>query len=367
MPLAQLQSAEGTVEQAIETVERWRSFDPLNEDIYLRLMQLHLTTGNRIAALKTYKTCVDILRAKISAKPSHKLVTLAESIRNASLPHRMKSHASGEPSASSVHSLLNVPFVGRAAEFSRLMSLYEQTSSGQPQVVLIEGEAGIGKSRLAAAFLDWARVQGVVLFTGRAYKISKRLPYQPLLDSLRVVVTQRPDLPLLLSEIWLAELSRLLPELRERYPHLPQPTADEAFASSRFFEALARLSQSFAAQAPLIIFIDDIQWTDEATLDALHYQVRRWTECATPALLLLVRRNETRSMDAWLAEGLANLKNIAPLTRMELVPLPERYLPDGPIILRCQRKNRQLSKENTLSSVKPSAVSGSTPQPRALR
>src|SRR6266571_1068609 len=84
--LSQLQSAEGEIEQAIATVERWRCFDPLNEDISLRLMQLHFLTGNRIAALKTYETYKDVLRTELSAKPSRKLVALAEVLRNASPP-----------------------------------------------------------------------------------------------------------------------------------------------------------------------------------------------------------------------------------------------------------------------------------------
>ena len=63
--LSQLQSAEGEIEQAIATVERWRCFDPLNEDISLRLMQLQFVTGNRIAALKTYETYQDVLMTEL--------------------------------------------------------------------------------------------------------------------------------------------------------------------------------------------------------------------------------------------------------------------------------------------------------------
>ncbi|HBE27819.1 MAG TPA: hypothetical protein DDW25_02900, partial [Ktedonobacter sp.] len=81
--LSQLQIAEGALEQAIETVERWRSFDPLNEDISLRLMHLQFASGNRIAALKTYETYQDVLMTELSAKPSRKLGALAEVLRNA--------------------------------------------------------------------------------------------------------------------------------------------------------------------------------------------------------------------------------------------------------------------------------------------
>src|SRR5260370_12867708 len=70
--LSQLQSAEGSLEQAIETVERWRSFDPLNDGISLRLMQLQFASGNRTAALKTSETYQDVLMTELSARPSRK-------------------------------------------------------------------------------------------------------------------------------------------------------------------------------------------------------------------------------------------------------------------------------------------------------
>ena len=203
--------AEGALEQAIETVERWRSFDLLNEDISLRLMQLQLATGNRIAALKTYETCVEVLMTELSAKPSPKLLVLAEVLRNASPPRG--THSGAGRRTSTVRPLLDVPFVGRGADFSRLMTLYEQATSGQAQVVLLEGEAGIGKTRLAAEFLAWVRAQGADVLEGRAFPTSLCLSYQPLLEALRTRLEQEHDLRQLLSDPWLAELSHLLPDL----------------------------------------------------------------------------------------------------------------------------------------------------------
>src|SRR2546423_1274009 len=177
--LSQLQSAEGELEQAIATVERWRSFDPLNEDVSLRLMQFQFATGNRIAALKTYESYRDVLVKELQAKPSSRMATQAKFIRNASPPPRKNTCEQTRPHPSSARPLLDLPFVGRGAEFSRLMSLSEKASGGQPQVVVIEGEAGIGKSRLAAAFLDWVRAQGADVLEGKAFQASQRLAYQP--------------------------------------------------------------------------------------------------------------------------------------------------------------------------------------------
>ena len=317
--LSQLQSAEGELEQAIETVERWRSFDPLNEDISLRLMQLQFATGNRIAALKTFATYEEVLMTELSAKPSAKLVALAEVLRDASPPRRAYNGVGRR--ISTARPLFDVPFVGRGAELSRLMSLYEQAFRGQPQVVLLKGEAGIGKTRLAAAFLDWVRAQGADVLEGRTFQTSQRLSYQPLLEALRARLEQEHDLRQRLRDPWLAELSRLLPDLRERYPGLPLPTINGAFASSRLFEALARLLQAFAERAPLLIFIDDLQWTDAATLDVFQYLARYWTEHGTPALLLLGMRTETREMEPEKSEWLASLRNTLSLTHLELGPL----------------------------------------------
>src|SRR6266581_1052131 len=317
--LSHLQSAEGEIEQAIATVERWRCFDPLNEDISLRMMQLHFLTGNRIAALKTYETYKDVLMTELSAKPSRKLVALAEVLRNAFPPRGAYSGAGS--CTTTARPLLNVPFVGRGAEASHLMSLYEQASSGHPQVALLEGEAGIGKTRLAAAFLGWVKAQGAEVLEGRAFQTSQRLSHQPLIEALRTRLEQEPDLRQWLGDPWLAELSRLLPDLRERYPDLPPLTINGAFASSRLFEALARLSQALASQAPLLLFADDMQWADGAALDVFQYLTRHWKEHKTPAMLLLSRRTETREMEPEMSDWLAGLSSTISLTRLELGPL----------------------------------------------
>src|SRR6266568_3043703 len=232
--LSQLQSAEGALEQAIATVERWRCFDPLNEGISLRLMQLQFASGKRTAALRTYETYQDVLMTELSAKPSRKFVALAEVLRNA-FPPRAAYSGAGQ-CATTARPLLNVPFVGGGGQVSHLMTLYEQASSGHPQVALLEGEAGIGKTRLAAALLDWVKAQGAEVLEARSFRTSQCLSYQPLLEALRARFEQEPDLRQWLGDPWLTELSRLLPDLRERYPDLPSLTSNGAFASSRLFE-----------------------------------------------------------------------------------------------------------------------------------
>ncbi len=80
------------------------------------------------------------------------------------------------------------------------------------------------------------------------------------------------------EDLWLAELSRLLPELRVRYPDLPTPTEDELTAKGRLFEAVARLLDALCQRAPLVLLVDDLQWVDEASLDLLRYLGYFWKE-----------------------------------------------------------------------------------------
>ena len=320
--LSQLQRAEGALQQAIETVERWRSFDPLNEDIYLRLIQLQFATGNRIAALKTYETCVDVLMKELSARPSTQLVALAEMLRSAPSPLYSPNRFGTTPS--NAPPLIELPFAGREVELSKLVALFERASSGLPQTVMIHGEAGIGKTRLATAFIDWAKAQGAVLLAGRALRTTQSLPYQPLQDMLSVRFEQEEGLRHLLSSSWLAELTQLMPDLRERYPDLSTPTHDKAFAALHLFEALAHLTQALATRSPLLVFIDNMQWVDDATLDVFVYLCRRWVAYGTPALLLLNLRQETRSMEPRLAEWLASLSETISLTQLHLGNLSMR-------------------------------------------
>ncbi len=87
------------------------------------------------------------------------------------------------------------------------------------------------------------------------------------------------------------------------------------------FEALARLGQALAARAPLVLFIDDVQWADAASLDVLHYLARRFAENATPALLLLTLRVLPREVLPRLTEWRAGMERTVPLTHVSLGPL----------------------------------------------
>ncbi len=123
----------------------------------------------------------------------------------------------------------------------------------------------------------------------------------------------------LLSDVWLAELCRLLPELRDRYPDLPVPATDEALGYNRLFEATARLVQIWAARRPLVLLLDDMQWADTATLDLLLYLARSLAEQPAPVLLLLNLRTGADPLpDAQSTWVMALKRTRIPLTALVL-------------------------------------------------
>jgi predicted ATPase len=92
-------------------------------------------------------------------------------------------------------------------------------------------------------------------------------------------------------------------------------------ARNRLFEAVARLGQALAARTMLVLFIDDVQWADAASLDVLHYLARRFAESETPTLLLLTLRMGERAMGPALAEWRTDMERAVPLTHLQLGPL----------------------------------------------
>src|SRR5438105_11477226 len=155
---------------------------------------------------------------------------------------------------------LVAPLTGRTVALRQLVRSFQQARQGQPQAVLVLGEAGIGKTRLAREFVAWVRAQGAEVLSGQAFEMGGRLPYQPLIEALRGQLEEENAPEDLLEDLWLAELARLLPELRVRYPDLPAPTEDELTARGQLFEAVARLVDALARRVPQVLLMADLQW-----------------------------------------------------------------------------------------------------------
>jgi DNA-binding SARP family transcriptional activator len=313
------------LEQARATLTRWLALDPLSEEASRRLMRVHLARSDAVAALQVYATLRTRLAEELQAKPSADTVALAEHVRATAADSRGSRPARSSPSTvETLHSSeLVAPLVGRAAAFTQLVGSFQQARQGRSQAVLVVGEAGIGKTRLAYDFGVWARAQGADVLSGQAFEMGGRLPYQPLVEALRQRLEEENAPEDLLDDLWLAELSRLLPELRVRYPDLPAPTQDELTARLRLFEAVARLMDALDQQAPLVLLLDDLQWVDGASLDLLRYLGRRWIRRGSRVLLLGTIRSEGMELNPQLSADLSDLGRDLPVTRIALQTLSQ--------------------------------------------
>ncbi len=338
--LSEIQFTQGEFSGATETASRWITLDALNENAYRRKMRAHFAAGERGQALDTYEACRAILASELGIEPEQDTAALAERIRTQIPPPPLHTrHAAPRPRRpdNSVDFLGSL-FAGRTNEFQELVHSYERAAAGQPQLVVLRGEAGIGKTRLVSKFLVWASAQGAELLQGGAFENGSHLPFQPLIEALRQRLNQENFSQEILGGVWQASLRKLLPEWPAAAADLPLAARETEISQAQLFETLAQLTLAMAQKAPLVLFVDDLQWTDSATLDLLQYAIRRWRDSAAQSassvqiLLLANLRSEalhpiTQSQQAdgrqgvihWLARVTRELTPV----HIELAPLGE--------------------------------------------
>ena len=308
---------------AIEIASRWVRRAPLSEQAYRRLMAAQALNGQRPAALLTYNQLQETLKNELGLEPSRETVLLANNIDQGRVGAQ---HIEESPTMSRIpttdrQTRLTLPLVGRTDEYSQLVESFHQIGGEKAQAVVLIGAAGVGKTRLVNAFKEWALLDSpeTEVWQGKAFETGGRLAFQPVVEALRKRLDQVNAPEDILEDVWLAELSQLMPELRARYPDLPMSlTGNVNFVRARLFEAVATLGNVLAARRPSILMLDDMQWADADTRDLIHYMARRWAEMKAPILLILTVRQEAYAADASLREWLTRLERDASLARILL-------------------------------------------------
>ena len=219
---------------ALERARRLLLLDPLRESTSLSLMRLHQLQGQRAAALRVYHQHAATLRDELAVEPSPAMLAAYAQLTSA-----------GPAVPSAPDPLANrFPIVGREAEQARMRSMWQTAAQGRPYLLVLEGEAGLGKTRLAEDVLAWAERQGAAAAVARCYAAEGDLAYAPVTAWLRSDAI-RPRLARL-DDIWLAEVARLLPEVLSARPHLASPGP----LTEGWTDGARQFARDFATQAP---------------------------------------------------------------------------------------------------------------------
>jgi AAA ATPase domain len=210
-------------------------------------------------------------------------------VRNQALPGIAGETLGPDPAA---ERLAPLPFVGRDAELARLQRIWQRAARGSGALVLVNGEGGIGKSRLIGELALAAEGQGARILTGTTSFPESR-PYQALIEAIRGA------LPLLasvsLEPVWLAVLAPVVPELRSTHALPALEPLDHAQEQQRLFTAFTTVLRALAKARPVLLLIEDLHWAGAATCSALSFAARLLAD--VPLLAVATAREETAAGD----------------------------------------------------------------------
>jgi DNA-binding SARP family transcriptional activator/predicted ATPase len=294
---------------ALTIGQRLLNLDPLDEGTYVTLIRLHALNDDLSGARRAYQNAVETLQRELDVEPGETLRSTYQRLQHASQATSPKGENSKSPVAS-------FKLVGRESEWQQLQAAWKRAVSRDAHMVLITGEAGIGKSRLAEELFSWVRRQGFETAYSRSYGVEGRLSLGPVTDLLRTSNIRSHITSL--DKVWIKEIARLLPELLIEHPDLSHPTPISEFGQRQlFFEALARAIHS--NQHPLLLWIDDLHWSDQETLEWLHFLLR--FEPHNGLLIVGTARSEESPPEHPLSLMARQLRIEDKISTMELSPL----------------------------------------------
>jgi DNA-binding SARP family transcriptional activator/tetratricopeptide (TPR) repeat protein len=280
--------------------------DPLDERAHVRLMDVLAAGGDRAGALRQYRACIATLDRELGVGPLPETTARYEAIRDAVSP------PSARPTAVPIVAAheARLPMVGRDGLMEAIARTHASASTDGRVVVLV-GEAGIGKTRLAEAATAEVQALGGSIIAARAYAAERAIAYGLIVELLRAGLAD-PERRRLLSAGVLAEIGRLLPDVEGR--RRPAPASESSAGQARLVAAVAdALTALGGGPTPGALWIDDAQWADAASLEALAYLLRR-----LPAKRLLIvftwRREDLEGDQLGFAEMVESLPGTTTLS-----------------------------------------------------
>ncbi len=211
-------------------------------------------------------------------------------------------------------------FVGRTTELARLRVALDRARIGRGAMVIVAGEAGIGKSRLIDR-LGAEVVDGWRIVRGSCLELTAgELPYAPFVEAFRELIRgMAPERRPALLGPGRADLERLLPELATRAPADPSPAAiPDPLAQHRLFEVILGVVERLARESPVVLVVEDLQWADRSSLDLVGFLGRALRD--DRVLMIVTVRSEALGQRAPLLSAVAEWERAAHVERVDLIP-----------------------------------------------
>ena len=297
--LSECLALKGRYAEAIEVCKYALTLDGYREDLHRRLMLYHYCAGEQGLSLRAFRGYAGMLRDELNVAPSADMERLKAQVeaREVSGVDTLRRYPRPRRPLRLPYSLSRTHFVGRDSEYGLLAERLREVSAGNGSAVAVEGEAGVGKTRLAEEFLGYARSRGVRVLRGRCYERELGPPLEPVMDALGPEV----------------EINALDAGVSEHHgKDSGHPWTDKPHGAARVYQELTGKLIHESQGEDLTLFIDDLQWADPATLDFLSYLAKR-IPGERMMLVLTYRREQAPELSGWL-EKLAERRAVTTIS-----------------------------------------------------
>lgn len=290
---------------------------PMREGLREQLMLALYRSGRQADALAAYQEARRMLVEDLGVEPGRRLREVHQQILT-------QDPVLDQPAADTeTRAPARGLFVGRERELAALAAALDDALAGRGRLVLIAGEPGIGKTRLADELVRDAEARGARVLIGRCWEAGGAPAYWPWVQSLRTYIREtEPEALRAQLGAGASDLARLLPELREIFPGLQEPVAPESEgARFRLFEAVSAFLHNAARVRPLVLTLDDLHAADEPSLLLLRLVVRQMAD--SRLLLVCPYRDIDPALGDPLSAALAGLVREPQATQLQLAGLRE--------------------------------------------
>jgi tetratricopeptide (TPR) repeat protein len=298
--------------------------DPFDEGAHRLFMSACAAGGERAKALEAYARLSSRLVEELGADPAPDTHELYLAILRQQRPGDPSQPGDGPARSAARHSGIRHPsrardstapspdLVGRDRELGELTAAWERAAGGEPGVVLVVGEAGIGKTRLAEARAVEAASAGAMVLRSRCYETERSLFLQPVVEAVLPAVTGLPaaELRQLLGDD-APPFAAVVPEAAALLGPMPPERVAVDMQRRRAFHSVLAFLRELAARSPVLLMLDDLQYAGQSTVEFVHYLGRH----AGRARLLVIATVRAEN-DAEVGAALA-----AVASRVDLGPL----------------------------------------------